>query len=259
MNTQSPDSGHNLKNSRRGFLKAPLLAATAASAFIEAMQKVAQADQQTLITIPAASLPITGNAIYFNFDGVLVNGAINSTSYTLSRKSGGNLVALSRVCTHQGCATMTIQNSGGMIYWLCPCHGSQFNQDGVVTQGPAGSPLPRYGTSLATNGDLTIDTNVSTLGLPVDERTASKFSLSQNYPNPFNPTTTITYTLAKADDVSLKVYDLLGREVAVLFSEHQLVGHYTVNFNAQHLASGTYLYKLQAGSLVETKKMTLVK
>jgi Rieske Fe-S protein len=267
MNAQSPDSHHNMENSRRGFLKkagASLIAATAASAFIEAMQieamqNVAQAGQQTLITIPAANLPTTGNAVYFNFDGVLVNGTTNSTSYTLSRKPSGNLVALSRICTHQGCATMTIHNSGGMIYWLCPCHSAKFNQDGVVTQGPAGSPLPRYGTSLATNGDLTIDTNVSTLGLPTDDRMATTFSLSQNYPNPFNPTTLISFTLPKAARTTLKIYDITGRNVQTLFDEQTSAGTHQVTFNASNLAGGTYLYKLTSGNLTETKKMTLVK
>jgi len=85
------------------------------------------------------------------------------------------------------------------------------------------------------------------------------YRLEQNYPNPFNPTTNITYVLPKTENVSLKVYDVLGREVATLVNEVKPAGAYTVPFNASNLASGVYFYKLQAGSFVQTKKMMLVK
>jgi len=85
------------------------------------------------------------------------------------------------------------------------------------------------------------------------------YRLEQNYPNPFNPTTNITYVIPKAENVSLKVYDVLGREVATLVNEVKPAGVYTVPFNASNLASGVYFYKLQAGSFVQTKKMLLVK
>ncbi|MDW8018912.1 MAG: S8 family serine peptidase [Chloroherpetonaceae bacterium] len=85
------------------------------------------------------------------------------------------------------------------------------------------------------------------------------FALEQNYPNPFNPTTVISYQLPVASTVSLKVYDMLGREVATLFSGRQAAGRYQATFNASGLASGMYFYRLQAGSYVETKKMMLLK
>jgi hypothetical protein len=87
----------------------------------------------------------------------------------------------------------------------------------------------------------------------------TSYSLKQNYPNPFNPTTAIAYTLPEAAKVSLKVYDLLGREVATLVNETKAAGSYEARFDASRLASGLYLYKLQAGSYTETKKMMLVK
>ncbi len=85
------------------------------------------------------------------------------------------------------------------------------------------------------------------------------FELAQNYPNPFNPATTINYQLPTNTLVTLKVYDVIGREVATLVNARQEAGRYTVNFNASTLASGVYFYRLQAGSFVETKKMMLVK
>ncbi|MFN0156673.1 MAG: phospholipase D-like domain-containing protein [Bacteroidota bacterium] len=85
------------------------------------------------------------------------------------------------------------------------------------------------------------------------------FSLSQNYPNPFNPSTVFNYQLATSNVVSLKVYDILGREVATLVDGKQNAGNYRVEFNAAGLSSGVYFYRLEAGSFVEQKKMILMK
>jgi hypothetical protein len=86
-----------------------------------------------------------------------------------------------------------------------------------------------------------------------------EFSLSQNYPNPFNPATMIEYTIAKADKVELKVYDLLGREVSTLVNTVQNPGSYNVTFNAVNLSTGVYFYKLTTGSFTDIKKMMLIK
>ncbi|HEY9165687.1 MAG TPA: T9SS type A sorting domain-containing protein [Candidatus Kryptonia bacterium] len=86
-----------------------------------------------------------------------------------------------------------------------------------------------------------------------------EFYLSQNYPNPFNPTTTISYNLQKAGHVTLKVYDVLGREVATLFDGFKTAGSHTTSFDASALASGVYFYRIVAGQFVSTKKMLLMK
>jgi hypothetical protein len=85
------------------------------------------------------------------------------------------------------------------------------------------------------------------------------YSLSQNYPNPFNPTTTIQYSIPYTSNVSLKIYDILGNEVAKLFDEYREEGSYEVDFNATALSSGLYFFKLQAGNFIETKKMIFLK
>ena len=85
------------------------------------------------------------------------------------------------------------------------------------------------------------------------------FQLEQNYPNPFNPSTTISYTMTHAGPVSLKVYDLNGRLVETLIDGHQAAGPHSVNFDAQNLPSGTYVYRLTTGQGTQTRKMILVK
>ena len=95
----------------------------------------------------------------------------------------------------------------------------------------------------------------------IDEKSGvpSSFTLFQNYPNPFNPTTVINYQLSVNSDVTLKVYDILGRLVNTLIEERQTAGAHSVTFNASSLSSGVYFYRLAAGSYVETKKMILIK
>ena len=86
-----------------------------------------------------------------------------------------------------------------------------------------------------------------------------EFKLEQNYPNPFNPTTTIQYQLPQDARVTLKIYDILGSEVATLVNEEQEAGYKEVQFNGISYASGMYVYRLQAGEYVSTKKMMLLK
>jgi len=88
---------------------------------------------------------------------------------------------------------------------------------------------------------------------------ATSYKLAQNYPNPFNPSTTIAYSVASRGNVTLTVYDMLGKEVANLVNEVKAAGNYTVNFNAGNLPSGVYFYKLNNGSQVLTQKMMLIK
>lgn len=94
---------------------------------------------------------------------------------------------------------------------------------------------------------------------PVSNIVPDKFGLSQNFPNPFNPTTKINFDIASAGDVQLKIYDILGREVALLVNENLHSGSYSVELNAANIPSGIYFYKLTAGNFTETKKMTLIK
>jgi hypothetical protein len=106
--------------------------------------------------------------------------------------------------------------------------------------------------------------------IEIDIKTPNKFSLEQNYPNPFNPKTNIQYAIGSRQFVTLKVYDVLGNEIATLVNEEKPAGEYEVEFNlnttsdksfrlVRNLSSGVYFYKLTAGTFSETKKMILAK
>ncbi len=89
--------------------------------------------------------------------------------------------------------------------------------------------------------------------------TPEQFILAQNYPNPFNPTTVISYQLPVSSEVRLEVYDMLGRQVATLVNGQVAAGRHNVNFDASNLSSGVYLYRLQAGAQIITRKLTILK
>ncbi len=95
--------------------------------------------------------------------------------------------------------------------------------------------------------------------IEIDLESPRKFELSQNYPNPFNPLTTISFTLAETGNVKLKVYNLLGELVVELINETKDAGIHTINFDGCNLNSGFYIYKIESGNFVQTKKMTLIK
>ncbi len=106
--------------------------------------------------------------------------------------------------------------------------------------------------------------DTTTVGVENEETPiATTFKLEQNYPNPFNPRTSIQYAIGSRQFVTLKVYDVLGNEIATLVNEEKPAGEYEVEFNAssgiRNLVSGIYFYQLKAGSFVETKKMILIK
>lgn len=110
-----------------------------------------------------------------------------------------------------------------------------------------------YQSETISNLDLVLSTDEESNNIPY------KFILEQNYPNPFNPSTIIGYQLPVSSNVTLKVYDLLGREVATLVDEFKPEGSYKTTFNALELANGIYFYELRARNYSETKKMIFLK
>lgn len=114
------------------------------------------------------------------------------------------------------------------------------------------NPSKKWGTTSAVINITGIDEKL--IGL-----SPKNFALYSNYPNPFNPSTKIRYAISQTTFTSLKVYSILGQEVATLINEEKTPGVYEVNFDATNLSTGTYIYRLQAGNYTEIKKMILLR
>jgi glycosidase len=113
-----------------------------------------------------------------------------------------------------------------------------------------------YTTSKLPTPEIGIFLDVEETG---DNYLPTEYNLSQNYPNPFNPSTTINYSVINSELVKIKVYDILGREVKLLVNEIKQPGNYEIQFDASGLANGIYLYKIESGKFIQTKKMILIK
>jgi hypothetical protein len=157
----------------------------------------------------------------------------------------------------------------GATYWVNDLY------NGTSTQS-LGSDLSDFNVSLSSYGSViyTISTQEEMVILPVippivsvDEQTADNpvdYNLFQNYPNPFNPSTTIRYSIVEPGNVSIKIYDILGREIKTLVNDVRNAGTYSSTWNGDNdfgnkVSSGIYLYRMEAGSFVDTRKMILLK
>jgi|GEM_PF-4287429 len=166
------------------------------------------------------------------------------------------------------------------IYWRDEGGANAWGQVGGALTASDGAANDFFGTSVAIDNDYDMAlvgapsadnysgaayfyhtglTQYKMRNRPANTERPSGFALEQNYPNPFNPTTAIRYAVPQDGLVKLEVFDLLGRKVAELVNERQQAKHYTVDFDASALSSGVYVYRLQAGHSVLTRKMTLIK
>nr|WP_051069697.1 T9SS type A sorting domain-containing protein [Gracilimonas tropica] len=134
-------------------------------------------------------------------------------------------------------------------YWLTqPSSNFNFDQVKFLTSGDFYSPIFHVSNSQPKNTSNAIDFE-----------TPLQFNLSQNYPNPFNPITHIQYGLPASGFVKLEVFNIKGQKVATLLDERKSAGLHKVTFDASNLASGLYIYRIQAGNHVETKRFILIK
>ncbi|MBK8944758.1 MAG: T9SS type A sorting domain-containing protein [Ignavibacteriae bacterium] len=157
--------------------------------------------------------------------------------------------------------------------------GENSNTDLVTVNPESGSIQPNSSETITltlnaqnlNEGSYTGQVNISTNGgnftIPIDylvdvkqvAQIPTEFNLGQNYPNPFNPSTQIEFSLPQKSNVSLKIFDALGKEIANLINETKSAGKYQVSFNAINLSSGIYFYRLETDQFSETKKMLLIK
>jgi surface protein len=157
------------------------------------------------------------------------------------------------------CSLSTENYSNILIGWANQQVNKNLDFSGGLSKYNSAGEIARYTLTNKYNWsirDLGLDITSS---IDQNENIPIKYSLSQNYPNPFNPTTSIEYSVPSKEYVTLKVYDIQGREVATLVNEPKEAGKYTVNFDAAKLASGLYIYKLKCGNQVSSKKMLLIK
>jgi len=137
-----------------------------------------------------------------------------------------------------------------MIKGLIKDRSNYFINSGMDTSKISLSEVP---VKISTSSNTLILTLASQTGIPV------QYQLGQNYPNPFNPSTIINYSVPNAGLVTLKVYNVLGREIATLVNQEKSPGNYSVQFTGSKLSSGIYFYRMQSGSFEETKKLLLLK
>ena len=144
----------------------------------------------------------------------------------------------------------TIGGNTSVGYTFVTSSGAQVNVEANGSNPPSSGTI----TANSTSYNSALVTSVEQIsGLP------QNFELTQNYPNPFNPSTKIEYSIPEESFVQLKVYDILGNEVATLVHEEQSVGTYRADFSGSNLSSGMYIAKLQAGNFIQTRKMLLLK
>ena len=165
----------------------------------------------------------------------------------------GNVGVVSGGTTYHGLETVRY-NSDGSNPWV-----ADINLYGGIGKGLAlGDDMSLYAVGMFYYSVIKYSQSTPT-GVEQISEIPETFVLEQNYPNPFNPTTTISFSIPTSAFTSLKVYDILGNEVATLLNEEKPAGNYEVRFNASSLTSGTYFYRLSAGSFTEVKKMILIK
>jgi photosystem II stability/assembly factor-like uncharacterized protein len=202
---------------------------------------------------------VTGNKISYSSDGgttwnpIPVNGLSGVSPFYVRciKDSPGHYV----ITAHNNVTGIT-QAVAGSAYTID--NGITWNYIDDLPRGPLSFASGRIGWAGGL-GDLIYKWDSDKITSVEEDNLIESFNLEQNYPNPFNPATTIVFSIAEEAKVTLSVYNILGEPVGVLKDEVLKPGTYNVSFDGSGLATGIYLYRIQAGSFTQTRKMTLMK
>ena len=208
----------------------------------------------TTFTLDSGATLNTGHAA--GFLGNLNNGGAKSLSTGANYTYNGSVAQATDTLMPTTVRNLTINNSKGVtlsqptkINGVLTLTAGVFDNTIPFTLGPGGSVV-------FAGGSVKVGLSVNS---PEESSIPRSFYVNQNYPNPFNPSTIISYGIPKSGFVSAKVFNLLGQEIVTLFSGYQSAGVHSLTFDASDLSSGVYLYRIQAGNVVETKRMVVMK
>jgi photosystem II stability/assembly factor-like uncharacterized protein len=212
-------------------------------------------DKLTGLVASSTSLPNVARTTDAGATWTSISTGTGQSGYCgLKWVSGTNTVYLT---ADQGATGVIKKSTNGGLNWTTM---STSGLTGVTHIDYVRSGTTVYGYAVTASGAVLKVTETVTSIDPVNSIMPNEFSLGQNYPNPFNPSTKINFSIPSSSQVSLKVYDAVGKEVADLVNEFAAAGNYTVDFNApSNLTSGVYFYTLSAGEFKSTKKLLLVK
>ncbi|HMQ70370.1 MAG TPA: T9SS type A sorting domain-containing protein [Ignavibacteria bacterium] len=200
-------------------------------------------------SIIGSGLPEASQPTKPSIDKNILRIAVNSIPPTdnlpeISSKAPGTLIAKVRLTTSAKSFADVPLNLNFRLGPENPYTKLSIFEDGKIREVPA-------------NAELTEDNNPA--GNLVSSAVPAEYALLQNYPNPFNPETKINFDLPSSSDVKLSVYDITGKEIALLVNEKLEPGTYSFKWNGTGFASGMYFYRIQSGDFVQTRKMVLIK
>jgi hypothetical protein len=211
-------------------------------------------DKQTVIAASSTSLPNIARSTNGGSSFSTVNTGTGITAYcNMKWVYGTNVCYLTSNTGASGCAR---KSTDGGLTWVTQTTNSITGITHMELIYVSGTV---YAYAVAGDGSVIklVDNLVGVNN--GNTNTPSDYKLEQNYPNPFNPTTTINYSLPKASQVTLKIYDMLGNEVMAVVNEYKNAGNYSASVDASSLASGVYFYKMETGTFKESRKMIVVK
>jgi photosystem II stability/assembly factor-like uncharacterized protein len=199
-------------------------------------------DWNKSFTIDLSQLDVTLNGVAFSDNNLYASLGFLSTDLSLFNNKG-----------NPGVLYTSMTNNSNQ--WIQPSGTPEWTPSDIVFSNKDIGFLGTLGNGVYSNHKSSTNVNNNSKG----NQKIINYQLAQNYPNPFNPTTTINYSIPKPSFVTIKVYDILGREIKTLLNEEKHSGNYKVDFDGNKFTSGIYFYRIRAGDFMETKKLILLK